>query len=130
MSAHVYGRARRGRARLLLLAAIATVVGLLFVATSCAGGSSGRSQTISYIIPMGTADKAAHGELISVMPNTVVFHVGDTIFVRNDDRADHVLGPYYVKAGESFELKYGTPGHMTGTCSLSANGRYEIDVLP
>lgn len=62
------------------------------------------------------------------MPSVLQFEVGDTIRIRNEDVVDQSVGPYWVPAGEEFELTYGAPGRYEGVCPLSEGERYEIIV--
>ncbi len=50
-------------------------------------------QEIVLTIPSGTADQVARGEQPPSIPENMVFVVGDTLVVKNDDTVDHKLGP-------------------------------------
>ena len=47
-------------------------------------------QHIELVIPPGTAEKVAQGEANPALPDKMVFVVGDTLVVRNDDVVDCV----------------------------------------
>jgi hypothetical protein len=81
---------------------------------------------VEIVVPVGTQDRLDRGEVVSVMPAKLEFRVGDTLRIRNDDRADQYVGPYFVKAGKEFELQFGAPGRYEGLCDLSGGSSYEI----
>lgn len=93
---------------------------------ACSGDDPPRVQEI--VVPLGTADKLQRGEVVAVMPAEMHFQVGDTLRIRNEDRAGQAVGPYQVAAHDEFEITFGSPGRFEGACSLSAGERYEIVV--
>jgi plastocyanin len=109
-----------------LLAALATVVAVTAVA-GCGGdeGSDG-GRVVEIVVPLGTQERLDRGEDVVVMPAELRFEVGDTLRIRNDDVSDHPVGPYRVRAGQEFELRYGAPGHYVGMCPLTEGKTYEI----
>lgn len=111
--------------RWALLAALAAV--LLGVAVAaCGGNGDGRGQVYEIVVPLGTQERLNRGETVSVMPSLLEFRVGDTLRIRNEDVVTQAVGPYEVRPGEQFELRYGSPGHYEGMCSLSEDEVYEI----
>lgn len=78
------------------------------------------------VVPLGTQERLNRGETVSVMPSLLEFRVGDTLRIRNEDVVTQAVGPYEVRPGEQFELRYGSPGHYEGMCSLSEDEVYEI----
>lgn len=110
--------------RLLLVAAAA------LLAVALAGcGDEGREPTVQEIVvPRGTQERLVRGETVDVMPAVMEFAVGDSLRIRNDDVVDQEVGPYFVRAGEEFELTYGSAGTYEGVCPLSEGLTYKIVV--
>lgn len=105
---------------LVALAVLATVA----LATAACGGDGG--QVHELVVPRGTQERLDRGETVVVMPTVLRFEVGDTLRIRNEDVVDQSVGPYLVRAGEQFEMTYGSPGRYEGWCPLSLGERYEI----
>ena len=55
-------------------------------------------------IPAGTAEKVARGEQPPSIPLDMVFVVGDTLVVKNEDVVDHKLGQLWIPASSSAQL--------------------------
>jgi hypothetical protein len=110
-----------------LVAALAAVVAVTAVA-GCGGdgGDSGEGRVVEIVVPLGTQERLDRGEDVVVMPAELRFEVGDTLLIRNQDVSDHPVGPYRVRAGQEFELRYGAPGHYVGMCPLTEGKTYEI----
>lgn len=116
---------------------IAVVVGAIAViAVSLAVFAVGREEdkpsrparNVSYVVPKGTAEKAANGERVNVMPARVLLKVGDSITVRNDDTETATIGPFTVRPGEKIIQSFGYPQVLVGECSLSGTGEVKIIV--
>ena len=72
-------------------------ISFLFVKTD-----AGRApERVELLIPKGTAEKIAGGLASSSIPDNLVFVVGDTLVVKNEDVVDHHLGPLYIPSGTS-----------------------------
>src|SRR5512137_488364 len=61
-------------------------------------------KVIEIIIPEGTAEKVARGEAPPTIPDSMTFVIGDTLVVKNNDTANHELGPLWIPAGASASL--------------------------
>ena len=110
-----------------LLVAMVTVVLAATVLAAC-GDTTDEPRVHQIVVPEGTMARLGRGEAAFVMPSVLTFEVGDTIRIRNEDVVDQSVGPYFVPAGEEFELTYGAPGHYEGYCPLTEDQRYEIIV--
>src|SRR5215510_14372977 len=55
-------------------------------------------------IPVGTAEQVARGEQPPSIPKDMVFVVGDTLVVQNEDLVDHKLGELWIPAHSTAEL--------------------------
>src|SRR5512138_3349625 len=59
---------------------------------------------ITLVIPKGTADEVARAVQPPTIPANMVLVVGDTLIVKNEDTADHKLGPLFIPANTSARL--------------------------
>jgi hypothetical protein len=99
-----------------LVAVLAAVVAVTAVA-GCGGDGSDEGRVVEIVVPRGTQERLDRGEDVVVMPAELI---------RNEDVADHPVGPYRVSAGQAFEMRYGAPGHYEGMCPLTEGKTYEI----
>jgi hypothetical protein len=119
------------RATILLVGLIALV---LFASSGCRAGPGQSAQPttparlVEIVVPLGTADRVARGETVTVMPARLELRVGDTLRIHNQDVVDQPVGPFIVKAGQVQELRYGAPGRYQGYCLLAEGETYEIVV--
>lgn len=86
------------------------------------------SQVIELIIPAGTAESIARGETPPSIPNSMVFVVGDTLLVRNNDIVDHELGPLWIPAGTSASLPLNAVQSLAYGCSFQPDNYFGLDV--
>ena len=49
-------------------------------------------QEVMLTIPAGTAEQVARGEQPPTIPKDMIFVVGDTLVMKNEDNVDHKLG--------------------------------------
>ncbi len=117
--------ARRLRRAMVLVTALAAVVVVTAVA-GCGDDGSDEGRVVEIVVPLGTQERLDRGEDVVVMPAELRFEVGDTLVIRNEDVVDQSVGPYKVRAGQEFELRYGAPGHYVGMCPLTEGKTYEI----
>ena len=61
-------------------------------------------QEIVLTIPAGTAERVSRGEQPPSIPQNMIFVVGDTLVVNNQDAVDHKLGPVWIPANSSAQL--------------------------
>jgi hypothetical protein len=80
-------------------------------------------QRVEMVIPAGTADKVAAGQAVPSIPTDMVFVVGDTLVVKNEDTTSHQLGPIWVPPGTSASLNLDTANRYSYACSFQP-GRY------
>ena len=85
-------------------------------------------QTIELVIPEGTAARVEAGEDDPTIPEEMVFVLGDTLLVRNEDTTSHQLGPIWVPAGASASLAMGEPAKLAYSCSFSTARYLNLDV--
>jgi hypothetical protein len=85
-------------------------------------------RTIELLIPEGTAEGMAQGHASPEIPTGMVFVIGDTLLVRNEDAADHRLGPLFVPAGTSASLKLDQAENFIFECSFQPSSYFGLDV--
>jgi len=85
-------------------------------------------QVVELVIPMGTAEGVARGEASPSIPNSMDLVQGDTLLVKNEDVADHQLGPLWIPAGASASLALDTAQSFAYDCSFQPNNIFGLDV--
>jgi hypothetical protein len=108
----------------ILLAAITTEV-----AYQVLKRENREPQEIELVIPAGTADGIASGQVPPSLPEDMTFVVGDTLVVVNQDSVDHQLGPLWIPAGTSASLNLDTEQNYILECSFQPTKVFGIDVL-
>ena len=83
---------------------------------------------ITLVIPNGTAAQVARGEQPPSIPENMVFVVGDTLIVKNEDRSDHKLGPLFIPANSSARLALNTEESLAYECSFQPSKYFGLDV--
>ena len=79
-------------------------------------------------IPAGTSDQIARGEQPPTIPENMTFVVGDTLVVRNEDAADHKLGPLWIPANSSAQLALDQEENLAYECSFQPGKYFGLDV--
>jgi len=117
------------RAILWLAIGIVIAIGLnegSFIFLKSEAGRAPRS--IELLIPAGTAEQMAQGHASPEIPTDMVFVIGDTLVVRNQDSADHNLGPLFVPAGTTASLKLDRAENFIFECSFQPSNYFGLDV--
>jgi hypothetical protein len=83
---------------------------------------------ITLVIPKGTAEQVARGEQPPSIPENMLFVVGDTLIVKNEDSVDHKLGPLWIPANTSAQLPLATEESFAFECSFQPGNYLGIDV--
>lgn len=81
-----------------------------------------------YRIPAGTGNRFDAGEPIDILPARLEVQVGEVFRISNEDDRDHLVGPFYVGAGEVLTQRFSTPGRFTGLCTVHPSGRFVLEV--
>jgi hypothetical protein len=85
-------------------------------------------KVIELVIPNGTAEKVARGETPPSIPTSLTFVVGDTLLVKNNDSANHQLGPLWIPAGSSASLSLAEAQSYAYSCSFQPGNYFGLDV--
>jgi len=127
------------RARVIIIAAaIALTAGVAIGATvldsdpdrpGLIAGEDDIAADHDYLIPAGTAERIDAGERIDILPAELEVSVGETIRIVNDDNRGHVVGVFYVGAGEILTQTFTAPGQLTGECTVHSSGVFTLTVV-
>jgi len=82
-----------------------------------------------YLIPAGTAERIAAGEEIEIVPAELVVEVGDALRIVNEDSADHIVGVFFVAAGETLTQRFNSTAVLEGECSVHPSGSFTLRVV-
>jgi len=117
---------------------IAAAIGLSVLVSSCGESSPGRpginaaSDEVeadwAYVIPAGTGERIDGGERIEIIPAELDVRVGEVLRIVNDDDRGHVIGAFYVAAGETLTQTFSAPGELSGECSVHPSGSFTLTV--
>ena len=83
-----------------------------------------------YAIPLGTKDRIDAGESVEIVPRVLVVHVGESIRLVNEDDDGHVVGVFYVGAGETVTKRFIAAGELTNSCTVHSSGEFTLRVEP
>lgn len=81
-----------------------------------------------YVIPPGTAARIDAGEKVEIVPAELIVRVGDTIRIVNNDTADHIVGVFFVGAGETLTQRFQSVGVLQGECSVHPSKSFTLRV--
>lgn len=81
-----------------------------------------------YYIPLGTAGRIDAGEQVEIVPRELEVRVGEAIRIVNDDVEGHVVGVFFVGAGETLSQRFTAPGVLAGECSVHSGGEFTLRV--
>jgi hypothetical protein len=84
------------------------------------------AKTIVLEIPPGTSVKVAQGT--NVVPQNMIFVLGDKLVVNNRDSVAHTLGPLFIPPGGSASLKLDHIGNLTFVCTFQPTKYQGLDV--
>jgi hypothetical protein len=86
-------------------------------------------QTITLVIPYGTADQVSQGVYNPSLPDNMNFVEGDVLVVKNEDKVSHQLGPLFVPPSTSSALSLDNANDYSYTCSFEPNKYIGLTVL-
>ncbi len=85
-------------------------------------------KTVQLVIPEGTAARVAAGEQTPSIPQEMVFVLGDTLEVVNEDVVAHQLGPVWAPPGGTAQLVMNQAERFSFACSFRTSQYLGIDV--
>ncbi|HSK88788.1 MAG TPA: hypothetical protein VK880_10540 [Anaerolineales bacterium] len=107
----------------LLLGALISEVPFLFLQETARP-----PREVILTIPAGTAEQIARGEQSPSIPENMTFVVGDRLVVRNEDSADHKLGPLWIPANSSAQLALDQEQSLAYECTFQPGQYFGLDV--
>lgn len=84
----------------------------------------------AFEIPLGAGEAIDRGEPLEVLPAELAVRVGEVIEIVNDDDRGHLIGPFFVGAGETMRQRFASPGEFIGICSVHPSGQLVLTVVP
>lgn len=95
-----------------------------------AARSANSEQEYWIVIQPGTDEMMMEGLAGNLIPNEILLQASgrNTLVIRNDDFADHNIGPFFVRAGETVRQQFTEPAVYEGTCSISHSDEIRIVV--
>ncbi len=120
--------ARRTSLRVIVSFLLLSVVGL--AATGCGGSDAAAPEqpTYSFVIPAGSADRIEQGEQLDILPRELVAQLNETVIIVNEDDEAHLLGPWFVGAGETLRQRFTTAGVFEDKCTVHPSGQFTVVV--
>lgn len=82
-----------------------------------------------FVIPLGTAARIEAGERVEIVPAELVVEVGDALRIVNEDSSDHIVGVFFVAAGETLTQRFNSPAVLEGECSVHSSGSFTLRVV-
>jgi hypothetical protein len=82
-----------------------------------------------YVIPLGTAERIEAGEEIEIVPAELVVEIGDALRIVNEDSSDHIVGVFFVAAGETLTQRFNSEAVLEGECSVHPSGAFTLRVV-
>ena len=82
-----------------------------------------------YLIPPGTAARIEAGEEIEIVPAELIVEVGDALRIINADSTDHIVGVFFVAAGETLTQRFNSEAVLEGECSVHPSGAFTLRVV-
>lgn len=83
-----------------------------------------------YVIPVGAGLALDAGTPLEILPGDFDARVGQTIQIVNEDDRGHLVGPWFVGAGETMRQTFTTPGEFVGECTVHPSGQIVVTVSP
>lgn len=83
----------------------------------------------AFAIPLGAGEALDRGEPLEILPGEMTVAVGEVIEIVNDDDRGHLVGPFYVGAGETLRQRFASPGEFIGVCTVHPSGELILEIV-
>lgn len=127
------GGRRVGRLRVLTI-----ITACALAMAACSGGEPDGALVVEdptaiaadyeFIIPFGTGARFDAGDAVEILPGAMTVRVGEVMRIINQDNRDHLIGPFFVGAGEVLVQRFASPGEFTGLCTVHPSGAFVLTV--
>lgn len=97
-----------------------------FDTTDAIGAVQG--ERLAYEIPDGAGAAFDAGRPLEILPQRLDVSVGDVIEIVNLDDRGHLVGPFFVGAGETLRQRFASPGEFIGECTVHPSGQIVVVV--
>ncbi|HEX5631544.1 MAG TPA: hypothetical protein VFY15_07780 [Acidimicrobiia bacterium] len=113
---------------------------VLFLLVAACGGDADRDGALvvedpnamevdyEYTIPLGTGERFDAGEVVEILPGEMTVRVGEVMRIVNQDDRQHLIGPFFVGAGETLTQRFASAGEFTGLCTVHPSGEFVLTV--
>lgn len=117
-----------------VLAIVAAMIGLL---AACGGDegelavsepSADQGADHQFTILEGTGEAMDRGEEVDILPAELDVRVGQVLEIVNQDDRGHLVGPFFVGAGETLRQEFTSPGTFEGICTVHPSGQFVLTV--
>ena len=85
-------------------------------------------KTVELVIPAGTAERVALGEVQPSIPAELTFVIGDSLEVHNYDIVPHELGPLFIPPGAAASLVMEDANKYTLGCTFQPSRYLDFNV--
>jgi len=79
-----------------------------------------------FTIPPGAGLALDTGSPLEILPARLDAKVGETIQIVNEDDRGHLVGPWFVGAGQTLRQTFASPGEFIGECSVHPSGQIRV----
>ncbi len=116
---------------------IVAAASILLAVAGCSGGTDSFEQIdaaaeavadYDYTIPVGAGLALDAGTPLEILPGSFDARVGQTIQIVNEDNRGHLVGPWFVGAGETMRQTFKTTGEFIGDCTVHPRGQIVVTV--
>jgi hypothetical protein len=115
--------------------ALLLLIGVLFAACGAEPASLIEDETepgdadYAYVIPLGAGEALDQGQPLEILPGEMTVAVGEVIEIVNDDDRGHLVGPFFVGAGETLRQRFASPGEFIGVCTVHPSGELVLEIV-
>ena len=83
----------------------------------------------AFAIPLGAGEALDRGDPLEILPGEMTVAVGEVIEIVNDDDRGHLVGPFFVGAGETLRQRFASPGEFIGVCTVHPSGELILEIV-
>ena len=83
----------------------------------------------AYVIPLGAGEALDDGQPLEILPGEMTVTVGEVIEIVNEDDRGHLVGPFFVGAGETLRQRFASPGEFVGVCTVHPSGELRLEIV-